>query len=286
MKYTRLLSCLGISILSLSFSASAISQVDAYPIYHSAGQQGDLTPMTKFTFEAQQRDLFTTADLNNDSQVTFEETQDMLIKQQLKVMKKQFDMFDKDYSGYLNESEMGLMRPSINTQIASSVDYEKQVQGALDQFDTNKDGSVSKDEMLKGIRDEAEKHISKSQNASRLNGPNPYFTKQDTDKSGGISFEEYSGHLKSLMRRGVFQPVFMRDKNGDGSISYSENEAFITDIFVALDQDNDGELSPKEQMNSAMHSIKNIQVGAQGLVIIYAYGATHIEEVLVPAIHP
>lgn len=281
----RLLSCFGISILSLSVSASAISQ-STYPAYGLAGQQGDLTPMTKFVFETEQRDLFTTADLNNDSQVTFEETQDMLIKQQRKAMKKQFDMFDKDYSGYLTESEMGLMRPSINTQIANSVDYEKQVDEALEQFDTDKNGSVSKDEMLKGIRAQAEKHISKSQNTSGQDGQNPYFLHQDKDKSGSISFEEYSSHLNSSATRSVFQPVFMRDKNGDGDISYSENEAFITDIFSALDQDNDGELSSKEQMNSAMYSIKNIQVGAQGLVSIYAYGETHIEEVLGPAIQP
>ena len=78
----------------------------------------------------------------------------------------------------------------------------------------------------------------------------------------------------------------MRDKNGDGNITYSENEAFITDIFEALDQDDDRQLSPKEQMNSGMHGIKTIQVGAQGIVYLHAYGATHIDEVQVPGIQP
>ena len=286
MKHLLVLSCLGISVLSLSSYVSASSPVDTYPGYGWGSQYEAPTPMTKITFESQQRDLFSSADLNNDSQVSFEETQDILIKQQRNMMKQQFDQLDKDYSGYLTESEMGFQNSNTAARITDSVDYEKQVDAALEQFDTDKNGSVSKDEMLKGIRAQAEKHINKSVGGSKQTGTNPYFLQKDTDKSGGISFEEYTSQINNWAKRAVFQPVFMRDKNGDGNISYSENETFITDIFEALDQDDDGQLSVKEQMNGAMQSIKTIHVGAQGMVVLQAYGATHIDEVQVPGIQP
>ena len=283
MKHYLLSSLLGSLALSLSLPASASSVIG----YGSGTKPEDMVPMSKFEFETEQRDLFTSADLNNNSQVSFEETQEMTLKQYRKMMKVNFDRLDKDFNGYLTETEMGHQygasaQQPVNTIIADQ-NYDKMVDEALEKFDTDENGSVSRDEMINGMRAEVDKALTKSQTVnSNTNFENPYFTQQDKDKSGSISFEEYSGQFnQTAVTAAKFQRVYMRDKDLDGTITYSENEAFIADIFDGLDEDEDGVLSVIEQRNGAMYAIRNIHVGAQGVVTLYSYGGgvTNIEEI-------
>jgi len=269
-----LLSLVGSLSLSLSLPASASSVIG----YGSGTQLEDKEPMSKYEFETEQRDLFISADLDNNSHISFEETQEMMIKQQRKIMRTSFDQFDKDYNGYLTKSEMSQYynpkssQPTQSTPLPDEA-YDKMVDEALEKFDTDENGSISRDEMSNGIRTQMEDAQGKSQNYnSNLNVDNPYFTHHDKDKDGTVSFDEYAGG--SLAHRAAyskFQRIYMRDQDMDGTITYSENETFIADIFEGLDKDEDGTLSTKEQMNSGMYSLKNIQVGASGIVVLHSY---------------
>ena len=173
MKHYLLSSLLGSLALSLSLPASASSVIG----YGSGTKPEDMVPMSKFEFETEQRDLFASADLNNNSQVSFEETQEMTLKQYRKMMKVNFDRLDKDFNGYLTETEMGHQygasaQQPVNTIIADQ-NYDKMVDEALEKFDTDENGSVSRDEMINGMRAEVDKALTKSQTCLLYTSPSP-----------------------------------------------------------------------------------------------------------------
>jgi len=180
-----------------------------------------------------------------------------------------FVLGDKDNNGQIDISEFAqIMIPSASERIAKlkkCFRNRSEVESAFRRFDTNKDGSISFNELKAGLS-----------NCGIL------FTEQevetcfvvaDSDGNGEVSLEEFVALLSSSSAGGsssnaiskffkfcVQQAFNIIDTNKDGAISYTElsislrsagfSDQEIKTIFTLADHDQDGEVSLNELVRS------------------------------------
>ena len=108
------------------------------------------------------------------------------------------------------------------------------------QFDKNKDGRVSREEMREGM--------------DRL------FAEADTNKDGFISTEEMQAHhhaMREQLRQSMRDSWKKADTDGDGALSKAEAEAAkmprLVRDFDKLDKNKDGKLTPDEMAAAPHH---------------------------------
>ena len=119
--------------------------------------------------------------------------------------------------------------------------HEDRMPPMFSQFDTNKDGRISRAESQEGT--------------TRL------FNEIDTNKDGFISKEEMQAHHKAMREKhmGMMRDHWKAaDKDGDGALSRAEVEAgnmpMLARDFDKLDKNKDGKLTPDEiQAGMPMH---------------------------------
>ena len=174
----------------------------------------------------------------------------------LRLSEDQKNYFDTDSDGSVSEGEF-LKKTERLYDIR--LKFKKQEKDKLlKQFDVNGDGAISSSEM-----ERVEAHIEKIMIDWRRDIAVKDFSFKDRNNDEIISLEEYKySHQRpgraweTLLEKGTY---ISRDKNEDGEIQYSENEAFIELLFKRLDRDNDGKLSPAEQKNSDFRTSQKIR---------------------------
>ena len=217
--------------------------------------------------------------------------------------------FDLDNNGEISTYEFEQVQASIENDLSKlrkdgvSENLQTAISGLGERYktllDTNTDGSVSEDEILKHLQkqtqgkhksfqrqrdklikqydldnngtisfgeiDEIENQIEKKNIKWRYSVAKKDFEYKDTDRNNIVSLEEYkNSHQRPRSRRekGTF---ISRDMNDDGEITFAENEEFIESLFLRLDVDKDGQLSAIEQKVSAFKSFQKISFSTIGI---------------------
>ena len=163
---------------------------------------------------------------------------------------------DTNSDGFVSDDE--IVKSIEKTSNSQRKALKRKKDKLLKQFDVNGDGAISSNEM-----ERVEAYIEKKMIDWRRDIAVKDFSFKDRNNDEIISLEEYKySHQRpgraweTLLEKGTY---ISRDKNEDGEIQYSENEAFIELLFKRLDRDNDGELSPAEQKNSDFRTSQKIR---------------------------
>jgi len=217
--------------------------------------------------------------------------------------------FDLDNNGEISKYEFEQVQASIENDLSKlrkdgvSENLQTAISGLGEPYktllDTDTDGSMSEDEILKHLQkqaqgkhkifqwqrdklikqydldnngtissaeiDKIENQIEKKNIKWRYSVAKKDFEYKDTDRNSIVSLEEYkNSHQRPRSRRekGTF---ISRDMNDDGEITFAENEEFIESLFLRLDVDKDGQLSAIEQKVSAFKSFQKISFSTIGI---------------------
>ena len=124
---------------------------------------------------------------------------------------------------------------------------------AFDRLDTNKDGSISRDEFAKGREKRIERRI-----VMRENG-----------KDGDATPKDGKEVRKHVMRRHGGGPfgatmIIMADTDQDGKITQAEAEALALQHFDQMDSNKDGQVTPEERRAGRPMIIKHIEEKKSG----------------------
>ena len=102
---------------------------------------------------------------------------------------------------------------------------------AFDRIDTNKDGSISRDEFAKGREMRIEKRI---------------VIRERADAKPGAKREMHMRHMGGGGMGGG-RMIVMADTNKDGRITLAEAEAMALEHFDKMDANRDGQVTPEER---------------------------------------
>jgi len=135
----------------------------------------------------------------------------------------------------------------------------------FDKLDTNKDGKLSKEELEKGVA-----HLSPSRKpsdfvfvliemsdcdeccAEELQVVYDALRKMDRNNDGKLTAEELKGAREELMQKRITAIFDELDTNKDGKISREEARGMVRHHFLDLDTDKDGFVSRDELMKAAV----------------------------------
>ena len=187
---------------------------------------------------------FAQMDTNGDSFLTKDEVQGRVLAR--------FDELDTDNSGTLSSDELSALkkgRAGKNGKRATFAEMDKNGDGALakdevwgrlsvhfDQLDTDKNGTLSSDELSALKKGRGGKHHRQAT-----------FAELDTDGNGVLSESEFSAQGKGRMGKNFNRPTFAEiDKNSDGQIAKDEVWGRLSVHFDQLDTDKSGTLSSEE----------------------------------------
>ncbi|MGB0747594.1 MAG: EF-hand domain-containing protein [Magnetospiraceae bacterium] len=92
----------------------------------------------------------------------------------------------------------------------------------MERFDVNKDGKIT----------QAEIDAVQAEN----------FTKTDTDKSGGVSLDEFQTYWLAQMRERMVDGFQRLDADGDGQVTQAEFSDRASQVVSRLDRDDDGDI--------------------------------------------
>ncbi|MCK9371821.1 MAG: EF-hand domain-containing protein [Sulfuricurvum sp.] len=156
-----------------------------------------------------------------------------------------------NYSAYSSNSTSGVSSASQK----GKPDFEKMAQELLNSLDTDKSGSIDKAEFSAAAQALASSSSSSTTDSSSAND---IFSTLDTDSSGSMSTEEFVTALKNMKppehaqgeREGGMPPPppgGMPPPPPPSESSSSESES-ATEIFSALDTNQDGTISSEEFM--------------------------------------
>lgn len=212
--------------------------------------------------------------------------------------------FDLNSNGEISSYEIDHVQARLEYELSelrnSSKDLQSAILGIGERYktllDTDSDGSVSKDEILKHIENisERKRKILKRQSDKLIKqfdldnngtispteiGQVEYYSEEkmiesrraladrdfkykDSDNNNVVSLEEYKySHQRpgSARDKLLEKGTFIsRDINDDSKIHYTENEEFIKLLFKTLDVDNNGQLSVKEQKTVTFKKFQKI----------------------------
>lgn len=119
---------------------------------------------------------------------------------------------------------------------------------AFDRLDTNKDGSISRDEFAKGREKRIERRIVTRDERK---------DEADSPKDG----KEVSKHVMRMRGGGPFgaHMIVMADTDKDGKITQAEAEALALRHFDQMDTNKDGQVTPEERRAGRPMIIKHIE---------------------------
>ena len=207
-------------------------------------------------------------DTDGDEEITYEElTAGMGNKFSSNEVKAVFALGDTDQDGKISFLEFAkLMVPAANDALAKfwkCFRDLKVIRQAFKQFDTDNDGSISRNEVMEGMK--------RSNRNFTMEEIDAIFILADRDNNGQIDFPEFalimipSAPERIQKLRKVYssqsdvEAAFRQfDANGDGAIDFNEMSnglkssgvlltvQEIETIFAVADQDGDGQVSMAE----------------------------------------
>ena len=216
-----------------------------------------IEPITFAEFTVMQRTLFDKADANFDGRLTNSEIQALKTELDKPKHKKSFYALDTNNNGYVTLSEMEDKHEEFTAERVKRALASKE--RLLQRYDLDENGAISSRELDSYFEKLAEKQKSDTKHRAKKD-----FEMKDEDKDGYVSLDEYLSSKKPdavlrFVRSSVEGLSLRRDKNSDQIVTRTENEAFIDDIFAALDKNGDKRLSGVEQGNKAYASSKRLE---------------------------
>lgn len=221
-----------------------------------------------FTNVKNAQEAFMRFDTDGDEEITYEElTAGMGNKFSSNEVKAVFALGDTDQDGKISFLEFAkLMVPAANDALAKfwkCFRDLKVIRQAFKQFDTDNDGSISRNEVMEGMK--------RSNRNFTMEEIDAIFILADRDNNGQIDFPEFalimipSAPERIQKLRKVYssqsdvEAAFRKfDANGDGAIDFNEMSnglkssgvlltvQEIETIFAVADQDGDGQVSMAE----------------------------------------
>lgn len=233
------------------WSTSALAQDPAEK------QTAEKGPVSEFEFTKQQRALFAKADLNFDGRITRDESQMTRFENQKKGYEKRFKTLDENSSGFLESAE--IERWHVEQSEKRIAGLTGQRERLLKKYDLDQNGTISAYELDEAFKARAEEEREKAFKSAERD-----FSSKDKDESGSVSLEEYIQSKAPRPRRAapmgdMAKRSIVQDADGDGVITRSEHETYITKIFQHLDKNDDGELSKQEQSPQMMGAFEDFQ---------------------------
>ena len=121
---------------------------------------------------------------------------------------------------------------------------------AFDRFDTNKDGTIGRDEFAKAHEQRIEKRVEirKERQEANKNGKNAKQAWRTRHGMGGMG-----GRM-----------IVMADTNKDGKITLAEAQALALQHFDRMDTNHDGQVTPEERRAARPMMRKQMQAPSQG----------------------
>ena len=143
---------------------------------------------------------------------------------------KMFAKVDTDSSGGVDQTELSSMLSDVASKTGASLGDSKEL---FTKMDSNADGSLSSDELDKGMKDlmppPSTMDFAQSRGMGGSNGSqDDLFSKVDTDSDGAVSKDELqvlTDKIKSESGQDVSQDFSLLDADGSGSLSQAEFDA-------------------------------------------------------------
>jgi Ca2+-binding EF-hand superfamily protein len=143
---------------------------------------------------------------------------------------KMFAKVDTDGSGGIDQAELSTLVSDVSEKTGVSLGDSKAL---FTQMDSNSDGSLSSDELARGMKDLLPPPTTMEFAQTRgMGGPGPgsdhLFEKVDTDGDGSISQDELqvlSDKIKADTGKDTSQDFSKLDSDGDGKLSQAEFDA-------------------------------------------------------------
>ena len=188
--------------------------------------------------------------------------------------------------------------PPMHDRVTTRAEAVEKVREHFGKLDANKDGSVTKEEVMDGypgrgrrFRDMRREHAEGAAPHVMMHDgprgdPNAAFDRIDTNKDGSISREEFAAgrekrrdhagtpkdgkevrkHVMRMHGRGPFgaHMIVMADTDKDGKITQAEAEALALQHFDRMDTNKDGQVTPEERRAGRPMIIRHIQEKKSG----------------------
>lgn len=143
---------------------------------------------------------------------------------------KMFAKVDTDSSGGVDQTELSSMLSDVASKTGASLGDSQEL---FTKMDSNADGSLSSDELDKGMKDlmppPSTMGFAQSRGMGGSNGSqDDLFSKVDTDSDGAVSQDELqvlTDKIKSESGQDVSQDFSLLDADGSGSLSQAEFDA-------------------------------------------------------------
>ena len=143
---------------------------------------------------------------------------------------KMFAKVDTDSSGGVDQTELSSMLSDVASKTGASLGDSQEL---FTKMDSNADGSLSSDELDKGMKDlmppPSTMDFAQSRGMGGSNGSqDDLFSKVDTDSDGAVSQDELqvlTDKIKSESGQDVSQDFSLLDADGSGSLSRAEFDA-------------------------------------------------------------
>jgi len=237
-----------ISIACLALILIAPSALANDPPPETAEKSETVDPIKRSDFVRTQYELFNKADKNFDGQVTTDEILRHSHDRRKPKYVSAFKAVDTNNNGFLSSEEIEAKHEEFTARQIEGL--SKSRDNMLKRYDQDGNGTITSREldayferMSQDRRDRTAQNAAKDMKA------------KDLDKSGSVSLDEYlesktQASVQLARRPHLAGLDITRDPNGDKIIKRSENEAFVSRLFQALDKNKDDELSASEQTNS------------------------------------
>lgn len=143
---------------------------------------------------------------------------------------RMFAKVDTDSSGGVDQTELSSMLSDVASKTGASLGDSQEL---FTKMDSNADGSLSSDELDKGMKDlmppPSTMDFAQSRGMGGSNGSqDDLFSKVDTDSDGAVSQDELqvlTDKIKSESGQDVSQDFSLLDADGSGSLSQAEFDA-------------------------------------------------------------
>jgi Ca2+-binding EF-hand superfamily protein len=165
-------------------------------------------------------------------------------------VREHFGEMDADKNGTITTAEIDQSREKMMKDFKGFDGGHVMMMGdpnaAFDKLDTNKDGSISRDEFTKAREQRVERRIERREE------------RKDSPKDG----KEVRRHVMRMHGPGGMgggRMIVMADTNGDGQITMAEAEALALRHFDQMDTNKDGQVTPEERRAARPMIIKQIR---------------------------